>query len=142
LVKDEYHLAEIKFNDPLLPKILKVFWIDGEGMTLSIEGVDLVLLVIIKASLWEILMVAIHFHAHWLIMMHLNLIFIKLWDSYHFFVSDVPKKVVMGSRVVVEKVHKETVFPDPAASHVRVTELLVHHSVVINATKFVDLYLC
>jgi hypothetical protein len=52
-------LSEVKLDDPLVLVVNKVLWVDRERMALPIERVYLVLLIVVEATLREVLVVAI-----------------------------------------------------------------------------------
>ena len=70
-------------------------------------------------------------------MVTLHPIRVVLRNPNHLLVADVPHKVVVGARVVVEKVNVQTVLADPAASDVRIAKVLVNHGVVVDTANLV-----
>jgi hypothetical protein len=57
---DKLHQAEILFGNPLIPIVFKVFWVDTECLSLSIETINPVFQVVMEAPHREVLEVADH----------------------------------------------------------------------------------
>jgi len=138
LVENEDHLAKIKLNDPLESVIWQVIGINVEWVALTVESVDLVLLIIVKAFLREILVIAIHFYCDCLVMMHWFSVFIILRNTHHLSEPGIPNKVIMSLSVVMKQIHKDSEFADPATSDIGVYEFLVHHGAVVKANNLVN----
>lgn len=62
----------------------------------------------------------------------LAITFLRL-DANNFLSFNVPEEMIMSSRVIVEKVHKDFVVIDPGASNERVLKVSIDHGVSINA---------
>ena len=107
-------------------------------MALTVESVDLVLLIIVKAFLRKVLVIAIHFYRDCLVMMHWFSLFIILWNAHHLSEPGIPNKVIVSPCVVMEQIYKESEFADPATSDVGVYKFLVHHRAVIKANNLVN----
>jgi hypothetical protein len=105
---------------------------------LTVEGVDFILLIVVKAFLREVLLIAIHFNRNCLVMVHWFPIFIILGNAHHLSEPGIPNKVIVSPRVVMEQVDEESKFADPATRDVGVYEFLVHHRAVVKANNLVD----
>lgn len=130
---EEHHLTQIKIGHPLIAIVretfMKIFGVklDRVGHTLSVEAVHLLFILIVEAFVREILLGAVDYVFDWLLIFE---------DAL---VLSVIQEMVVGSRVVVEKGHKDGVIVDEAANDVGIREIIVAHSVVIESQSFVDL---
>ena len=107
-------------------------------MALTVESIDLVLLIIVKAFLREVLVIAIHFDCDCFIMMHWFSVFIILRNTHHLSEPGIPDKVIMSPSVVMEQIHKEPEFANPATSNIGVYEFLIHHCAVVKANDLIN----
>jgi hypothetical protein len=64
-------------------------------MSLTVESINLVLLIIIKAFLREVLVIAINFYFDRFVVMHWFSIFIILWNTHHLSELGIPNKMIM-----------------------------------------------
>ena len=71
-------------------------------------------------------------------MVHWFPIFIILGNAHHLSEPGIPNKVIVSPRVVMEQVHEESKFADPATRDVGVYEFLVHHRAVVKANNLVN----
>ena len=122
---EKHHLTQIKIGHPLVAiiretrmKILRVK-LDRVGHTLSIEDVNLLFILVVEGFVREILLGALNYRLY------------RLLIFKNALVLSVVQEMVVGSRVVVEKGHKDGVIVDEAANDVRIREIIVTHSVVI-----------
>lgn len=107
-------------------------------MSLTVESINLVLLIIIKAFLREVLVIAINFYFDRFVVMHWFSIFIILWNTHHFSEPGIPNKMIMCFCMVMEQIHKESEFADPATSDIGVYEFLIHHGAIVKANNLIN----
>ena len=101
--------------------------VDGESLALSIEGVDDVVLVVVKTFVREVLRVTLHFlDEHLALDLHLGMIV---------------NEVVMGEAVIVEELDEDSIIRDERARDKGVREPLNRHGVVVDAECLVDVEL-
>ena len=75
--------------------------VDGESLALSIEGVDDIVLVVVKTFVREVLRVTLHFlDEHLALDLHLGMIV---------------NEVVMGEAVIVEELNEDSIIRDERA---------------------------
>jgi len=99
---------------------------DPKALTLSVEWVDLILLLAEEGSIGKVLFVAVKNN------------FCMLTDLPS---DSVVEKVMVGQCWVVIKIHKDQVVCYKTASDVWVRKALVRHRIIINIKRFVDVKL-
>ena len=127
LVVDKIHLTEISISHPIIKVVVAISGRDDVGESLSVEGVDLIELVIIERLVWEILLRALHH------------VFAGLtFDST---LGDVVDEVIVGQREVMEQVDEDSFVANKGAGYVRIWESLDSHGPVVDAQQLVDVQL-
>lgn len=112
-------MAEVHVSHLFKLDSLGVITINGESLTLSVEGVDHILVRIVETLVWEILGGALH----------LSGVEISL-DGLLGVVID---EVIMGQIMIVEQLHENSVIVNERAGAEWISEALDWHGVVIDA---------
>jgi hypothetical protein len=90
-IEDQMHLAEYQASQGrnlIKLKVHGVVFLDDERLTLSIEGVDLLLLVVVVALIREVLLLAVHL--------------LRSNSTLNTSLGHAPEKVVVGRRLGIE----------------------------------------
>ena len=107
-------------------------------MTLSIELVDLIFLIVIKALERKILNVAVQDFRDW----HVVLILFRRSlsrNSSNSSIFEIPYKMAMRQSIIMEERDEYFIIGNEAACHAWVWEVIIWHTVVIKSKLFVDL---
>jgi hypothetical protein len=116
-VIDKIHLSQVHLGHSIVGVVLDVLSIDDEGLSLSVEAIDLISLIIVEALVWEVLLGAGHNHGNYLALDLLGL--------------QVVEEVIMGAGGIVEQLHVDSIVGHEAAVDERIRECLDTHSVVV-----------
>jgi hypothetical protein len=120
-------------------ELAKIVLGNGERLTLSVKAVNFTLFFVVKAFVWEILIIAtFNLISYWVIMMHLNAAFVFLRLSYHPLVCGIPDEMVVHIAVRVEKVDKDLIYTNPAAGDKRVRKIIDNHSIIIKTNELIN----
>ena len=117
-------MAKVDISHPLIFDILSIVCTHGKCLTLSIEGVDHVLFVIVETFVWEVLRVAVHLLGE------------NISDDLTLGV--VIYKMIVHKLVVVENLNEQELIGNERACAERIRESLDWHGEVIDAQSLVD----
>ena len=92
-----------------------------EGLTLSVEGVDYLIFIIIKTFVWKVFLSAAQLK--------------RIRLTLHCSNGAVIYKVVMGQVVVVEELHEEFVVRNKGTSNERISKPLNRHREVVDTEQ-------
>jgi hypothetical protein len=126
---DQEHLTKIKIRHLFEFDVGGVRGVDVDGLTLSVEGMNNMVDVIIKTLIRKVLLGTFHD-----LIIHLVILNIS--------VNDIIEKVIMRQRIIIKKLNKYKVIVDKGTSAEWISESLNWHSVVVDAQKLIDIYFC
>ena len=130
-------MPQVSINDFLKPVFIKFIRLDSVDLSLTIDAENLVPLLTVKALVWKILHACLHLPCDRRIG-KLDPMFVKLRDSHHLSLGDIPQEVVVRQGISVEECNEDQVVSGEAAGDEWVWEDVDRHGVVIQAKKLIE----
>jgi hypothetical protein len=122
-------------------KLLQIVRINREAMALAVETKNLVLVLTVKAFVRKVLIIAtLYLKSDGEVMMLSYSFLVQPRLANDPLIGDIPYEVVVSICVGMEKVDKHPVLRNPAACDEWVSEIIVHHAIVVKADKLIDLH--